>query len=191
MDMKQTDEIHLVKKAKSGDTDAMKALYQQNIEFLTAVCLRYLPEHEDARDILQDSFIKIFNSFNRFEYRGIGSVRAWMTKVVVNETLCHLRANHKDEVIQYTDNIPDMEDDMDNADICMVPTEELRGMIRRLPYLYRVVFNLHVFSEMSHKEIGRTIGVAEKTSSSALCRAKKMLGKMIRDYLIINRYNNE
>ncbi len=189
--MIRSEESYLVRKAQSGDTEAMKTLYKQNIEFLTAVCLRYLPEDEDARDVLQESFIKIFNSINRFEYRGEGSVRAYMTRIVINESLQYLKVRNKNRIIEYVDILPDQEEELDDREMSLIPIGELRQMIRRLPYLYRVVFNLHVFSDMSHKEIGETIGVAEGTSSSALCRAKQMLRKMVRNYLTLKRINNE
>ncbi len=183
--MKELDEASLVERARSGDTAAMETLYRQHIGFLTASCSRYLSEREDVKDILQESFIKIFRSLDRFEYRGPGSVRAWMTRLVINETLIHIRNSKKGGFVEYVDNIPDTPDDAPDADINKIPPAELQSMIRRLPELYRVVFNLYVFSDMSHKQIATSLGIAEGSSASAFHRAKKMLAKMIKGYTTI------
>ena len=69
----------------------MDALYAEYADSLTAVCARYVPREDDLHDVLQESFIKIFTKIDSFEYRGRGSLRAWLTRVVVNEALHWLR----------------------------------------------------------------------------------------------------
>lgn len=65
----------------------MKLIYSQYIRYLTAVCSRYIVDDEDVKDVLQESFLKIFASLGRFQYRGEGSLKAWMSKITINETL--------------------------------------------------------------------------------------------------------
>ncbi len=184
--MKEQREIEIIQLAQSGDRAAMETLYRENIGFLNAVCSRYLREDEVTKDILQDSFIKIFNSLDRFQYRGTGSLRAWMSRVVINETLHYLRDSRKGRWLQSVEQLPEIHDDAPDADIQNIPAAELQRMIRRLPDIYRVVFNLYVFSDMSHKQIAAKLNIAEGTSASSFHRARKMLGRMIKDYRIVN-----
>ena len=69
----------------------MKMLYGQYVGYLTAVCARYIPDDDEVKDILQEAFIKIFQSMDRFTWRGEGSLKAWMTRIVVNDSLKFLR----------------------------------------------------------------------------------------------------
>lgn len=77
----------LVSGVRRGDTAAMKAVYKLHIRYLTAVCSRYIINPEDVKDILQESFMKVFSAIDTFEYRGEGSLKGWLTKIVINETL--------------------------------------------------------------------------------------------------------
>lgn len=102
---KEEKEITLVKK---GNASAMRSLYEQHIGYLTAVCSRYVVNEEDVKDVLQESFIKIFSSIEKFEYRGKGSVRAWLTKVVVNESLAFLKQSNRIELVYPEQELPDL-----------------------------------------------------------------------------------
>ena len=82
-----------------GNPAAMKELYCATAEYLTAVCARYISDDEDVKDILQDSYVKIFTSAGKFEYRGEGSLRAWMTRIVVNESLKFLKRTEKSGIL--------------------------------------------------------------------------------------------
>ncbi len=158
----------------------MADLYHRHIGYLAAVCSRYISSDEDVRDILQTSFMKIISSLDKFEWRGPGSLRAWMTRITVNESLKFLRENEKtrkmfegyvqeDEVVE--------EPDTDN-----LSADVIQGMIRELPDGYRTVFNLYVFEEKSHKEIAAMLGITESTSASQFHRAKALLASKIREY---------
>ncbi len=81
------DEMELLSRVRRGAPGAARALYDRYAGHLSAVCARYIPSGDDRKDILQESFIKIFSSLDRFEPRGDGSLRAWMSRIVVNESL--------------------------------------------------------------------------------------------------------
>ena len=83
----------LVESAQRGDTDAQKAIYRLHIRYLTAVCSRYVVNQEDVKDIMQDAFIKIFSSLSFFEYRGDGSLKGWMYRIVLNQTMRFMQLN--------------------------------------------------------------------------------------------------
>lgn len=157
----------------------MKALYGRYVGYLTAVCARYIADDDEVKDILQDSFIKIFQSMDRFTYRGEGSLKAWMTRIVVNDALKALRRKKPLPLSPVLADIPEDEDPAFDR----VPLDVLQGMIRRLPEGYRTVFNLFVFEEKSHKEIASLLGIKENSSASQLFHAKAMLARWIKDYI--------
>lgn len=183
--MHDLSEQTLTKGLKNGDRGAMKNLYGLYSGYLNAVCSRYVLDKNTVKDILQDSFVKIFSSIDKFEYRGPGSLKAWITRITVNETLKYLRKSAKDMMtVDYDsltdDDLPDSGDeDMDVEDI---PPSEIQKMIRRLPDGYRTIFNLYVFEDMSHKEIADLLGIKENSSASQLHRAKALLAKWINEY---------
>lgn len=144
-----------------------------------AICMRYLGNRDDARDVLQDSFVKILTHVNDFQYRGEGSLRAWMKRIAVNEALDFL---HKKAPFTSTDQLADTPDTPE-PDVGEVPPDVLQQMIASLPAGYRIVLNLYVFEEKSHKEIAHLLGIKEDSSASQFFRAKKLLSKKIYDYL--------
>ena len=174
-------EIRLIRAAVEGDNQAVKSLYEAHIGYLTAVCSRYIADDEDVRDILQESFVRIFGSLDRFRYKGKGSLRAWMTRIVVNDALKFLRDSGRIATVELKDTVHDTAEE-EETDVGSVPPEEMQRMIRSLPDPYRTVFNLYVFQQMSHKEIAAALGMAPGTSASCLHRAKIMLVKMVNDY---------
>ena len=164
-------------------------LYERNVGYLGGVCARYLPDNEDVKDLLQDAFIKIFDNMGKFRYRGEGSLRAWMARIVVNDSLKALKP-HRRVFPLLQDADPGMfagvfsEPVSEGPDPPMdgIPLEVLLEMIRSLPPGYRTVFNLFVFEEKSHKEIARMLGIRENSSASQLHHAKAMLCERIKEY---------
>jgi len=175
----------LLTKAKSGDKSALKEIYLQNAGYLYAVCSRYISDREEVNDIIQDSFIKILSSLDKFEYRRDGGLRSWMSRIVTNASLKRLRLEKgKLELLdQMPEDIPE-----EDVDVGNISQETLLSMISSLPDGYKAVFNLYVFEKMSHKEIASLLGISENTSASQLHHAKARLQKLIIDY---NRTNNE
>ena len=164
----------------------MRRLYDRYSGYAMAVGLRYVPERDEVRDVLQDSFVKILTTIGRFDYRGEGSLKAWVARIVSNKAIDHLRENSRFLLIDSSSRgaqIPDIpDDDDDEPDIGDLPPDVLTQMIGRLPANYRTVLNLFVFEQQPHKEIARLLGIKENTSSSIFFRAKRMLAKMITEY---------
>ena len=182
---KETEEKRWLRKALDGDNTATEWIYRKHVRYLSALCSRYITEDEDIRDVLQESFIKIFTSLDRFRYRGEGSLKAWMAKITLNETLKFVRNNSRlpiDSIDDKDTNIADG-DSMETEDI---PTDVLHQFIRELPDGYRTVFNLYVIDDKSHKEIAQLLGIKENTSASQLHKAKSMLAQKIKHYRTIN-----
>lgn len=166
---------------KQRNPQARKVLYEHYGGQLMAICLRYVGNREAAEDVLHDGFIRVFQSMDKFSYQGEGSLKAWLSKVMVNESLGYLRkqaSKLQQEVL--VDEIPDREDEEEDMDD--IPRSVLMKFISELPDGYRSVFNLFVFEEKSHKEIGKLLGITEHTSSSQFYRAKCLLIKKIKEY---------
>lgn len=168
----------IVSLAKNRDLAAQRDIYNTHIRYLASVCSRYILNPEDVKDVLQESFIKIFSSLPSFKYRGKGSLRGWMCRIVLNETLKFLRKTTRTEFEQLTEaeySIPFEEPDMD-----MVQPSAIYRLIRELPDGYRAIFNLYVIEGKSHKDIARMLNIKESTSASQLHRAKAMLASRIK-----------
>lgn len=182
---KGTEEERWLRKALDGDNTATEWIYRKHVRYLSALCSRYITEDEDIKDVLQESFIKIFTSLDSFKYRGEGALKAWMAKITLNETLKFVRNNSRlpiDSIDDKDTNIADG-DSMETEDI---PTDVLHQFIRELPDGYRTVFNLYVIDDKSHKEIAQLLGIKENTSTSQLHKAKSMLAQKIKHYRTIN-----
>ena len=182
---KEAEEERWLRKALDGDNTATEWIYRKHVRYLSALCSRYITEDEDIKDVLQESFIKIFTSLDSFKYRGEGALKAWMAKITLNETLKFVRNNSRlpiDSIDDKDTNIADG-DSMETEDI---PTDVLHQFIRELPDGYRTVFNLYVIDDKSHKEIAQLLGIKENTSASQLHKAKSMLAQKIKHYRTIN-----
>lgn len=177
-------ERELVDRLRRGDASAMGEVYACFANYLTAVCSRYIIDDEDIRDVLQESFIKIFTKADTFHYEGEGSLKAWVTQVTVNEALQHLRNQKRKGMVGYDDErIEDKAELTDETPpINDIPTEVLMEMIRNLPPGYRTVFNLYVIEGKRHKEIAELLGIQEQTSASQLMRARRLLAMWIKEY---------
>lgn len=175
-------EEELALRCKQKDMEARRLLYERYGGALLAICLRYTGDREVAEDVLHDGFLRIFESIGQFTYQGEGSLKAWLSRVMVNEALGYLRrrnAQMQQEVL--LDEIPDMPD-ADEEDFNGIPPSALMQMVKELPDGYRTVFNLYVFEDKSHKEIASMLGITEHTSSSQFYRAKSLLMKKINEY---------
>ena len=80
-------EQKVFERARDGDRAAVKQLYDSFSKYVTAICARFIPEPGELEDVIQDSFVKIFTSLDRFDYRGEGSLKAWVRQIAVNEAL--------------------------------------------------------------------------------------------------------
>ena len=175
-------EAELLNLVRSGDASGMRAFYERYVGYLTAVCSRYVPDRAAVKDILQEVFVKVFGKIGNFEFRGEGSLKAWLHRIVVNDSLKFLRVNGR---MKYVDDLPDVEDEtMDN--LPDVPVAVVAEMIKALPDGYRTVFNLFVFEKKSHREIAELLGIKEDSSASQFFRARAMLARKIKDYLKAN-----
>lgn len=169
-------EQYILSLFKEAHQQAMDKLYMQYADYMTGICARYISDEDTIKDVLQESFIKIFTQIHKFEYRGKGSLKAWLTKVVVNEALIHLQKN-KEIFVPLQDDLPDEDPNVEN-----LGADVLFAFIQKLPDGYRTVFNLFVVEGKSHKEIAEILHIQPATSASQFLRARKLLAEMIQEY---------
>ena len=163
----------------AGKRSAQSLLYKKFAATMLGVCMRYSSNRDEAEDIVQEGFIKIFQRITSF--RREGSFEGWMKRIMINQALNHYRKNRKlpyHSVIEEIDEteILDMEEP---EPLDPIPAETLLTMIQKLPEGYRMVFNLYVFEEYSHKEIAESLNVSESTSKTQLLKARRLLRKKI------------
>lgn len=159
-----------------GNREAMQELYSLTVRYLYAICHRYIVNDEDTRDVLQETYIKVFKSIKDFSAKHDTSVLSWMTRIAVNESLMHLRRKQRTTFIEVVETIPEREEELE---VSRFSPDELHNAIRLLPTGYRIVLNLYVFEEKSHREIAQMLGIKESSSASQLNRAKNQLRKIL------------
>lgn len=183
---RKMDELELSEQCRLGNNRARKELYEQYAGRMLGICLRYTGDRATAQDLLHDGFLKIFGSFDKFTWRGEGSLRAWMERVMVNIALQFLRKNDVLNQASALEEVPETYEQPDASAVELIPERVLLQFINELPIGYRTVFNLYTFEEKSHKEIAQLLGINEKSSASQLFRAKSTLAKKVKEWLMNN-----
>ena len=168
----------IIEKCKKGNREAEEQLYKMFSAKMFATCIQYSKDRAEAEDNLQDGFIKIFESIG--QYSGKGSIEGWMKRIIINTALEKYRKNRN---LQLVEELPDIEDSDINDENIDIPGKVLFEFVEQLPERYRLVFNLYVMEEMSHKEIAAMTAITEGTSKSNLARAREILRKKVKEYL--------
>lgn len=177
--MNAETEEHLLEAIRSGDRQALRRLYDRYSGAAMAVALRYVPQRDEALDVLQDGFVKVLTTVARIDYRGEGALKAWVCRIVANQAVDYLKERR---CLTFVGELPDEADD-EPPDVDRLPPDVLYRFIGMLPDGYRTVLNMHVFEQLPHREIARRLGISESTSASQFNRAKQKLAQLLRNYL--------
>ncbi|MFT3883889.1 MAG: sigma-70 family RNA polymerase sigma factor [Flavobacteriales bacterium] len=171
----------------AGERKCQQRIYELFYGKMMAVCLRYTKNHDQAKDILQDGFIKVFHGMERFNREG--SFEGWIRRIMVNTAIDHFRRaknaylllGEERSIEEFGD--PDEEDDLADDEmedqLDLKPADVINAMQKLTP-AYRTVFNLYVFEELTHKEIADMLGINIGTSKSNLAKAKHNLKKLLK-----------
>lgn len=164
-----------------GDRLAQKQFFERYKGKMFALCLRYANSREDAEDILQDGFVKVFRDLK--QYSGVGNLEGWVRKVFVNTALQHLQKQKRQFVFSELEDqdVPDIEPESYLADESMA--KNMIRILQELPTGFRTIFNLHVLEGYSHPEIAEILGISVGTSKSQLLRAKAHFKKLLESSL--------
>ena len=162
----------LVTACLKGNAPAQKQLYDAFAAQMMGVCYRYTKSVEDAEDVLQEGFIKVFQYLKQYE--GRGELGAWIRKIMVNTALASLKKNelYSSDMLIPEEHLHLVSDE--NPDI-NIQTKELVELIRQLPPGHQTIFNLYAIDGYSHVEIGKLLGINESTSRSQYMRARIIL----------------
>lgn len=160
---------------KINDRKQQELLYKVLAPKMLAVCMRYTTDRDEAQDVMQEGFIKIFK--NLHNYRGEGSLEGWIRRIMAHTAISRYR---KLKPIMLTEDmsensVPCYTSEQNNT----VDAKELMNIIQQLPGNYRSVFNLYAIEGYSHQEIGTMLGITELLSRTTLHRARGILRKKV------------
>ena len=175
------DEIlQLIEDCNKGQRRAMHQLFKTYYGSLFTICMRYAHCYEDAQDMVNEGFMKIFAGLKT--YQPSGSFEAWMKTIMVNAALDYLRKYRNNwETVNY-DDMPDdvLQNHDENEALAKISTDELMQLIQQLPQMSRTVFNLYVFEDMPHAEIAKMLNIKVGTSHWHLNFARTKLKEAIK-----------
>lgn len=164
-----------------GDRLAQKHFFERFKGKMFALCLRYANSREDAEDILQEGFVKVFRDLG--QYSGAGNFEGWVRKVFVNTALQHLQRQKKNLITTELDG-QDFPDSAEAYTSDELPAKNMIRILQQLPPGFRTIFNLHILEGCSHPEISEILGISVGTSKSQLLRAKAHFRKLLESSLI-------
>ncbi len=173
------DWSNIIEGCIKGKRRYQQLLYEQLADTMYRVCLQYAKDEHEAKDLLQEGFVKVFNNLNQFRFSG--SFEGWVRRIFVNTALESFRAKKirftafgdiENYELMYPDNIIDK-----------LSAENVLQIIQSLSPQYRIVFNLYAIEGYNHREIGEMLGISEGTSKSNLSRAKLILQKRVNELM--------
>jgi RNA polymerase sigma-70 factor (ECF subfamily) len=166
----------IIKGCIAGDRTSQQKLYDLYARKMMSVCLWYARNREEAEEILQDGFMRVFTYLHKFT--GEGSFEGWIRKIMVNAALFKYRnKSHLRAVVEY--NAETHDGTQTPSVIAMMDAKELVKLVQTLTPGYRMVFNLYVLEGMKHREIAEILGISEGTSKSNLADARVILQKAL------------
>jgi RNA polymerase sigma factor (sigma-70 family) len=166
------EQSKLLKECLDGKSSAQRALYELYVKSMLGVCYRYTKSMEDAEDVLQEGFIKVFKNLHQFN--GSGDLGAWIRRIMVNTAINYLKSQSRyQNELSFTDEKLHMVS-VDNPEI-KLDAKDLADLIRQLPVGYQTIFNLYAIEGYKHAEIGKIMGISEGTSKSQYARARALL----------------
>lgn len=161
----------LIRNCIKQDRKAQELLYHTFSKKMYGVCLGYAKDRDDAKDILQEGFIKVFTNLKN--YTTEGNLEGWIRKIIVNTAIDHYRKSTKEHTSVNIENIPEIETSCSVLEA--MGAKELIVLIHKLPEGARIIFNLYVVEGYTHKEIAEIMNISEGTSKSQFSRGKQLL----------------
>lgn len=176
--------MHLIIGIAMDGIDQLEKAYRSDGAYLLSVCRRYVRDAATAEDLFQDGFVSAYLNWSKFTDRGVGSLKAWLARIMANTCLMFLR---KKDPVREADDITEVRsssvsDEALAEGIARVKDEDLYRMVTDLPEQERIVLNLFVFEGFSHREIAQELGIKESASAMRFHRAKAHLAEMIEKY---------
>lgn len=163
----------IINKCKKGCRKSQEIVFKEIYPKMMGICMRYARDKEEAEDFLHDGMLKVFVNISKFD--NTGSFEGWVRKIIRNDILDKFRTRKRDPM-EFTEPIDERDQDVENIEeIEGIPTNVIMEFIQELSPGYRMVFNLHIFEELTHKEIGKLLDVSINTSKTNYFKAKKQI----------------
>lgn len=173
------DHLHkIVRACQEKNPGAQRELYNMFKSKMFGICLRYAGNADDAQDILQEGFLKVFEKISQFGFKG--AFEGWIRKIMVNTALEKYRLHYRQ--VSLKEDIAEIEYEQENDIAADIDMNELVKIIQDLSPRYRVVFNLYALEGYTHKEISEMLQITEGTSKSNLSRARTILQEKVNKY---------
>ncbi len=173
---------NIIKGCLKGDRKCQEQLYRMFSNRMFGVCMQYANNYDDACDILQEGFIKVFRKMD--QYTGRGSFEGWVRRIMINTALERYRSQL--HLYPLTENSVQKGEELQEEVYGKLSAEELVKLVQELPPRYRMVFNMYAIEGYAHKEIAETMGITVGTSKSNLYRAREILQKKVKQYFDSN-----
>ncbi len=176
-------EADIIKGCKEYNSVAQNALYKAYAPKMKALCVRYSSNEEEAKDLMQEGFIKVFSNIK--SYNGKGSFEGWMKRIMINTAISYYKKNRNKFAVEDVSLLncrelgSEQEEGVEEI-YSEYTSEDLMNALSSLPEQYKLVFNLFCIENHSHADIAQLLSLDEKTSRTRLFRAKKLL----QEYLI-------
>jgi RNA polymerase sigma-70 factor (ECF subfamily) len=175
--------VELIEGCRNQQAGSQKLLYEQFFGYLLKIAFRYIYNYDSAVDITNDGFVKIFRNINKFRFEEEEFperlLMGWMKRIIINTSIDALRKRNKDpETSMIPEHVWEQPDNSLGADQ-LLSYKDLVLLIKNLPPMYRIVFNMYVVDGCTHLEIANKLDISEGTSKSNLSRARAILQKMI------------
>ncbi len=169
---------NIIKGCLKGDRKCQEQLYKMFSNRMFGLCLQYANNHDDACDILQEGFIKVFRKLEQFT--GKGSFEGWIRRIMINTALERYRSQL--HLYPLTD-AASMSDEVLHEEVYQkLSADDLVKLVQELPPRYRMVFNMYAIEGYAHKEIAEIMGITVGTSKSNLSRAREILQRKVKRY---------
>ena len=173
----------IVKGCLKGRSDCQELLFKMHYSKMMAVCYRYASDFDEAKDLLQEGFIKVFDKLDKFNFKG--SLEGWIRRIIVNNCIDAYRKK-KFNTLSLDDDIDierfetiEMEDDKDTTIYNDLDINDVADALQQLSPAYKAVFNLYIMEGYTHKEIAETLDISVGSSKSNLAKAKMKIKKIL------------
>lgn len=175
-------DLHIIEGCQRNDRLSQKKFYEFFYGKMMGICLRYTNGSEEAKDILHEGFMKVFQNIGQFT--PTASIEHWVKRIMINTAIDHYRRNKKTQnqvSIDYA--VGEADEESYNSILDEFSSEDILKLVQKLSSAYRTVFNLFVIEGYSHREISEMLGISQGTTKSNLAKARQQLRDMIRNKL--------
>ncbi|MEM7551289.1 MAG: RNA polymerase sigma factor [Bacteroidota bacterium] len=169
----------LIDECRKGTTEGFEKLYKYFYQFAMSVCFRYVKNEGEAMDIVNDTFLHVFDKLDQFD--ADRSFKPWLRRILVNNSINYIKKYSKHALLENDDESDDISNNYsENDGLHNLSYNELLELIQELAPAYMAVFNMYVIDGYSHEEISKTLSISINTSKSNLSRARENLRKKLK-----------